>query len=74
MQIRFGRVVLGGLVAGLVIKELGHVPLQAERMEYRGLEFEVTEGLGWIAGELMVEDPVSGPYLDALAAAYGFLS
>jgi YjbE family integral membrane protein len=27
--------------------------------------------LGWIAGELMVEDPVSGPYFDALAAAYG---
>jgi YjbE family integral membrane protein len=27
--------------------------------------------LGWIAGELMVEDPISGPYFDALAAAYG---
>ena len=27
--------------------------------------------LGWIAGELMVEDPVSAPYFDAIAAAYG---
>jgi YjbE family integral membrane protein len=27
--------------------------------------------LGWIAGELLVEDPVSGPYFDALQAAYG---
>jgi YjbE family integral membrane protein len=27
--------------------------------------------LGWIAGELMVEDPVSGPYFEAIAAAYG---
>lgn len=33
-------------VAGLVIKELGHVPLQGERMEYRGLEFEVLESDG----------------------------
>jgi YjbE family integral membrane protein len=28
--------------------------------------------LGWIAGELMVEDPISGPFFDALAADYGF--
>ena len=28
--------------------------------------------LGWIAGELMVEDPVSRPYFDALGAAYGY--
>jgi YjbE family integral membrane protein len=27
--------------------------------------------LGWIAGELMVEDPISGPFLDAFAADYG---
>jgi YjbE family integral membrane protein len=27
--------------------------------------------LGWIAGELLVEDPVSGQYFDMLAAAYG---
>lgn len=27
--------------------------------------------LGWIAGELMVEDPVSGPYFESIAAAYG---
>lgn len=33
-------------VAGLVISELGHVPLQGERMEYRGLEFEVLESDG----------------------------
>ena len=28
--------------------------------------------LGWVAGELLVEDPVSRPYFDALGAAYGF--
>ena len=27
--------------------------------------------LGWIAGELMVEDPISGPFFDAFAADYG---
>jgi YjbE family integral membrane protein len=27
--------------------------------------------LGWIAGELMVEDPISGPIFDAFAADYG---
>ena len=27
--------------------------------------------LGWIAGELVMEDPVSRPYLDALGAGYG---
>jgi YjbE family integral membrane protein len=26
--------------------------------------------LGWIAGELIVEDPISGPYFDAIAATY----
>ncbi len=30
-------------VAGLVINELGRVPAQGERMEFRGLEFEVLE-------------------------------
>ena len=33
-------------VAGLVINGLGHVPLQGERLEYRGLEFEVLESDG----------------------------
>ena len=33
-------------VAGLVISELGHVPSRGERMEYRGLEFEVLESDG----------------------------
>ncbi|MBK6314860.1 MAG: HlyC/CorC family transporter [Blastocatellia bacterium] len=33
-------------VAGLVIKELGHLPSIGERMEYRGLEFEVLESDG----------------------------
>jgi len=27
--------------------------------------------LGWISGELLMEDPVSRPYLDALGASYG---
>ena len=27
--------------------------------------------LGWIAGELMVEDPVSAPFFEGIAAAYG---
>jgi YjbE family integral membrane protein len=27
--------------------------------------------LGWIAGELMVEDPISGPFFDAFASDYG---
>ena len=27
--------------------------------------------LGWIAGELLVEDPVSRPYFDALGRDYG---
>jgi CBS domain containing-hemolysin-like protein len=30
-------------VAGLVINELGHVPAPGERLEFRGLEFEVME-------------------------------
>lgn len=33
-------------VAGLVINELGRVPSQGERMEFRGLEFEVLESDG----------------------------
>ena len=28
--------------------------------------------LGWIAGELLMEDPVSRPYLDRLGLDYGF--
>ena len=27
--------------------------------------------LGWVAGELMVEDPVSAPFFEGIAAAYG---
>ena len=30
-------------VAGLVINELGHVPVQGEKLRFKGLEFEVTE-------------------------------
>jgi CBS domain containing-hemolysin-like protein len=30
-------------VAGLVIKELGHLPVPGERLEFRGIEFEVLE-------------------------------
>lgn len=33
-------------VAGLIINELGHVPMQGERIEFRGLEFEVLESDG----------------------------
>ena len=30
-------------VAGLIINELGHVPGVGEKLEYKGLEFEVAE-------------------------------
>ncbi len=30
-------------VAGLVINELGHLPTRGERLEFKGLEFEVLE-------------------------------
>ena len=50
-------------IAGLLINEMGHVPAVGEKLEFKGLQFEVVEADSQRVNRVrlrQIEDPASG--------------
>jgi len=64
--------IIFGLAVSIPLIVAGATLIMALLTRYPILVWAGAALLGWIAGELVMEDPISRPYLDALGAGYGF--
>jgi YjbE family integral membrane protein len=63
--------IIFGLVISIPLIVAGATLIMALLHRFPILVWAGAALLGWIAGELVMEDPISRPYLDALGAQYG---
>jgi YjbE family integral membrane protein len=63
--------IIFGLVVSIPLIVAGATLIMALLTRFPVLVWAGAALLGWIAGELVMEDPISRPYLDALGASYG---